>query len=266
MTRLIDLYPRGWRDRYGDELADLIAGRPLTFSDRLDLVRGILDAHRHPELADLAIPGPVLATEPVSPQRLADLRIARRLGIAAIAGLIAWFAAWIVAANGPIVQDVGFSYRDGSAAFPLYIGSLLMLAGGFVGQIVRLPSRAIVARLGAFVAAVAFGLYSFGPWNMLFAIVGLVAVTVLATAAWWGSHWSGLSATVVAIVAVAGTGLMWFALSGQASPTVDPPPSQVAGIALLGALWVVVGATLLRLPPVDDALEPGDALGSPATA
>lgn len=67
MTRLIDLYPRGWRDRYGDELADLIAGRPLTFSDRLDLVRGILDAHRHPELADPAIPGPVLATEPVSP-------------------------------------------------------------------------------------------------------------------------------------------------------------------------------------------------------
>jgi hypothetical protein len=51
MTRhlLLRLYPRAWRERYGEELsAQLEAQRPLRIGVVADLVRGALDAHLHP--------------------------------------------------------------------------------------------------------------------------------------------------------------------------------------------------------------------------
>ncbi|HET9083894.1 MAG TPA: hypothetical protein VFN41_05765 [Candidatus Limnocylindrales bacterium] len=44
----IRLYPRAWRERYEDELLDVLGFRPLTVTTRLDLIRGALDAHVHP--------------------------------------------------------------------------------------------------------------------------------------------------------------------------------------------------------------------------
>jgi hypothetical protein len=46
---LLRLYPRAWRERYGEELsAQLGAQRPLRIGIVADLVRGALDAHLHP--------------------------------------------------------------------------------------------------------------------------------------------------------------------------------------------------------------------------
>jgi hypothetical protein len=46
---LLRLYPRAWRERYGEELsAQLDAQRPLRIGVVADLVRGALDAHLHP--------------------------------------------------------------------------------------------------------------------------------------------------------------------------------------------------------------------------
>jgi hypothetical protein len=46
---LLRLYPRAWRERYGEELsAQLEAQRPLRIGVVADLVRGALDAHLHP--------------------------------------------------------------------------------------------------------------------------------------------------------------------------------------------------------------------------
>jgi hypothetical protein len=46
---LLRLYPRAWRERYGEELsAQLEAERPLRIGVVADLVRGALDAHLHP--------------------------------------------------------------------------------------------------------------------------------------------------------------------------------------------------------------------------
>jgi len=46
---LLRLYPRAWRERYGEELsAHLEAERPLRVGVVADLVRGALDAHLHP--------------------------------------------------------------------------------------------------------------------------------------------------------------------------------------------------------------------------
>jgi hypothetical protein len=46
---LLRLYPRAWRERYGEELsAQMEAQRPLRIGVVADLVRGALDAHLHP--------------------------------------------------------------------------------------------------------------------------------------------------------------------------------------------------------------------------
>lgn len=41
---LIRLYPRAWRERYGDEFAALLDAHPPSLADRADILRGALDA------------------------------------------------------------------------------------------------------------------------------------------------------------------------------------------------------------------------------
>ena len=45
---LLRLYPGRWRARYGEEMAALLEARPRSWRDRLDLLRGALDAWLHP--------------------------------------------------------------------------------------------------------------------------------------------------------------------------------------------------------------------------
>ena len=51
MPALLRLYPEAWRERYGDEVAALLADRPLSLRTGLDLARGAWDAHSN--LGDL---------------------------------------------------------------------------------------------------------------------------------------------------------------------------------------------------------------------
>lgn len=51
---LLRCNPAGWRWRYGDEMADLLGRQPFTLPLALDLVRGAVDAHLHPELVRVA--------------------------------------------------------------------------------------------------------------------------------------------------------------------------------------------------------------------
>jgi hypothetical protein len=44
----VGLYPRAWRDRYGEELQAVLEVERVGFRTRLDLLRGALDAHLHP--------------------------------------------------------------------------------------------------------------------------------------------------------------------------------------------------------------------------
>src|SRR5690349_18598743 len=48
--RLLHLYPRAWRDRYGDEVASVLAEHRVTYWTALDLVLGAFDAHLHGDL------------------------------------------------------------------------------------------------------------------------------------------------------------------------------------------------------------------------
>jgi hypothetical protein len=57
-TRIVALYPRAWRARYGEEFEALLEAGSLGLRDRVDLLRGALDAHLHPALPS---PLPVVA-------------------------------------------------------------------------------------------------------------------------------------------------------------------------------------------------------------
>lgn len=46
---VLRLYPRAWRARYGDELAALLEGQPISFAMHLDLLGGALDARLSPQ-------------------------------------------------------------------------------------------------------------------------------------------------------------------------------------------------------------------------
>ena len=47
MSALVRLYPRTWRDRYESEFLHVLESRPPSPRDRLDIVRGALDAGLH---------------------------------------------------------------------------------------------------------------------------------------------------------------------------------------------------------------------------
>jgi len=243
MSRLLQLYPRAWRQRYGEELQSLIAARPPNARDRLDLVLGAIDAHLHPEL----VTSEQTAARPMRDLTPSDLRIARRLGVGAMLGAVAWLAAWAIAANGPIVYDRGGSYRDGAAALPVLFLAGSLLVGGFFGHLIVLPAGAHVGRLAAFVAICCTILWTLGPWLLPFGAAALAGLAILAVAGWRAGTWSAAMAGAVVMLAIAVPTLL---VSGfPDGPDIGPaPPEVVAGFALTTAIWLIVGGTLIRAP------------------
>jgi hypothetical protein len=154
MDPLVRLYPGAWRRRYGEELAAHLADRPPGWLDRVDLVRGAVDAHLHPIAP---------ATWPVA---------------AAAIGGIAWTFAGAVVLGQPVPPDWP-GYLGETLPVMLAAAPLLAIAG--IGASTRLGDRApaIVraGRLAIVVASLA--------WTTLLvlALAGLVGGAPLAVAA-----------------------------------------------------------------------------------
>lgn len=57
---MLSLHPKAWRERYGEEVADLVASRPARLRTVLDLVSGAADAWLHhrriPRAGTLTVP------------------------------------------------------------------------------------------------------------------------------------------------------------------------------------------------------------------
>jgi len=58
MTSLLRLYPRAWRQRYGEEVAALVAAEPRSFRLTLDLIAGAIDAWMKPQWTPATSPAP----------------------------------------------------------------------------------------------------------------------------------------------------------------------------------------------------------------
>jgi len=227
MRRLVALYPPDWRSRYGDEMEALLAARPPTIRDRVDIARGALDARLHPQL-----PGPD--------------RIPDRSGYVVLAGFVALVTAFVLAANGPVQVDDYGTYRDGMAALPFFVLAVGLLSYGLYRVIVRLPRDASGAAAAGAVAIVAGMVWAFMPWTaplFLAFLLGVLGLAVGARRAGVMPTWSVM--VLVAFVALpagliaAQLFLPWYAF-------------RVAGLDFmiifgpLSGLWLLVGSLLLR--------------------
>ena len=56
MTWMLHLYPRRWRQRYGAEVAAMVAGERPSFRLFVDLVAGAVDARLNPQLTPVTTP------------------------------------------------------------------------------------------------------------------------------------------------------------------------------------------------------------------
>jgi len=246
VSRLVRLYPRAWRVRYGDELEALLDERRPSPRDRFDLALGALDARLHPELVqgvgDEAL-SPFAAIPP------SDLRMARRLGLAALVGAAAWTASWIIAANGPLVSDVSGSYRDGSAAMPVLFAAGALLIAGLLGQLLVLPGGATNARIAALVAMACAFLFSLAPWVLPVGAIALVGLEIVALSGWRSGVWPAWSALLMSLAVLVGPLLIGSAIV-EGRPDALGGRTLVAGLVVLIGPWLAVGLTLVRAPLV----------------
>ena len=204
-ARLLALYPRAWRKRYGAELAAFLADDPPTFRDRLDLLRGAVDAHLHPltpsrvpPLAALTggglwlLAGLVVAAEPTPPDwpgyTLDVLPIAL---VGTVVLLVAVVGTWLRlgdagGAFGRLAVDVAIA---GHLAWIAALGAAIV--GVDYGATTALAATAAAGGT----ALVGLALARAGDWPMAGLVAAAAASAVLPTPGGWlafGLTWSGV--------------------------------------------------------------------------
>ena len=149
MNRLLRLYPRAWRDRYLDEVSDLLADRPPSLRDRLDLIAGAADAWIHPQVV-------------ASPQGDQE-SIVRPIAASALAllGGVLWAVGGVVQATSSYGVD-GYKESTGvmivvAAAFVTALGGMARAWSADGSPGFRRSAKAMLA----------FALLMIGPWPIL---------------------------------------------------------------------------------------------------
>lgn len=233
MSRLIRLYPAGWRARYGTELEAVIEARPPQLGDRLDLVLGAVDAHLHPELvargAGGAVPVPLGHRVP---------------GLAAMAGGLLFAGAYI---GGGIGEDEGWLSW-------IWVALLLMLAslpGGYAARVGRRVGLGFAAIVASFVLAwtLPWGA-NFAPMVSAIVLVGGGSLALATVRAGLGRRWRWIAVGlgfVIPALALFGIGI---GIGWRADGWLLPAVLVVAGY---GIAWAAVGLVLtLRGSPTFD--------------
>jgi hypothetical protein len=170
---------------------------------------------------------------------------------------VAWIAGWVIALNGPIVTDAHGTYREGGAGLPFILLAMVLLAAGLTGQMIRMPNRARVARGGALVAIVAGPVWGLGPWILPLGLAALVGLVVLAAGAWWSRQWGWVAATAATASALGVVAIVVGAVALGSGTRMEGFNAMFLGSIALTMIWLVVGATLQRLPAL---AEPGNGL------
>ena len=224
MSALVRLYPRSWRERYEIEFLAVLASRPPSVGDRVDIVRGAMDARLHPELSGDRDP---------SRRRTPPERVAAVASLAAGALWLAWF--------GLIVRD----FRGWDAAEPAS-GALIVALGTFAGLalaaahvFVAYAAQDVMRPVGGLVASIAIVGF------MLMAFVGgASAYIALIGSAMLASALAGRGLPVAlaigwAVSALLVLGVFMALVAGQGRDVSLLPLGLLYGVA-----WVGVGAVI----------------------
>ncbi len=227
MSKLLRLYPGPWRDRYQEEFIDLMSERPPSLADRLDIVRGAIDARLQPQLQ--------------GPDRFPD-----RYGFATLAGFGLLVGAAIIMANGPVRYDEYGTYREGEGGLAFLLLAAALLSVGLYRLVSRLPAGATVPRVSGWIAIVTGPVWCSMPWVMPLGALFLVAVMLVAIGAGRAHIWPAWLVAIIVLLPVVPAGLMavlaflpWYTLR----------VAEINALILLapiGGLWLAVGLGLLR--------------------
>ncbi len=227
MTAILRLYPRAWRERYGDELVALLEEHPASLLDHLDLIRGALDARLHPQ-----VPGADAAPEQEIPMNQKQLGV-----VAAIGGI-----AWILAVTSLFMLPIhpGGDRDTSLAVLGLALGiAMTGIALGELGTRVGSPTSARTGHIVA-VLSVALGGLMIMPWP--FVIVGGFGFPALGVvAALRGARngampsWFVIVFVVAAMASTAGT-------MGQDIRNSESGPLLIGsmGLAALALAWLAL--------------------------
>ncbi|MEO8437486.1 MAG: hypothetical protein ABI562_03445 [Chloroflexota bacterium] len=248
MTRLVALYPQTWRDRYEDEFIALMEERPPDALDRVDIIRGALDARLNPRRDGAAEPNlddPLPYNGPWS---------ARTAGWITLVGGFLWLATIAIALNGPMVFDGGGTYRDGSAAWVPFFISMALLGIGVWAVAATLPRTARVARAAAMVAGLAGLLWMFVPWLLWASATVTVSVAILAAGAARSGRWRRLDTAFLITGVVVAWGLLVIGGPGALVSKYDAGPLS---LLFLAPMWFATAHALLQ--PVRPIALPLDA-------
>lgn len=143
---LVRFYPSTWKRRYGAELEDFLGAQPLSFSLALDLLRGALDAHLHPDLVR-----PALVPAGGSRMNFSTLKQPT-----ALIPLVMSLAALAVVLGHIVMFGTSRQSDEGAAAHLwqlLMAGQLPIVAFFAITSLPRMPRQALLV-LGLQVAAV----------------------------------------------------------------------------------------------------------------
>jgi len=222
---LLRLYPPAWRARYGLEFEDLIAERPPTARDVLDILVSAIDARIAPQVG----------AEPSIRQAHRSDRLA---GAAAISGGLMWFGAFVL---GAVTQPGNGPGLLGLLALGLMLVSL-------PGRYLRPHSHAVALGFGAVLVSMVVIQQELLPWGptllvpvvIVLGAIGPGALFLAATRARFSTRnrWRLLLLTVpwpVIIGAAAGSGLL---------PEAVASPLLIIGLLPLGLAWIVTGVRL----------------------
>ena len=222
MSRLLRLYPAAWRERYEAEFIGTLQERSVGLAGSMDIVRGAIDAHLHPELIGGA---PHIWTH-----RLPGL-------MATVAGLIwSWYYLRIALAAP---QEWGYGVL--LAMFLMFIAVLGEYIAPYTRQIGRTAIVLIAAALLAGVQplnVIGDGMlnFAFAAAAMLLLSGGLLTLAALRAGLGTGARWvliiGGLLVPLVIAIPV----------MGGFGPT-DPGGVPAMMVALLpyGIAWAIIG-------------------------
>lgn len=226
LPRLLRMYPAPWRDRYGAEVADLLAARPPTTRDRIDIVLGAIDARLNPQ----------------GGRNRRSRTVARRdgilaLGAVAAGGLFTTWATIIVAATPR--WDALRSVDQGLIAASYAAGLLgaLIAAAVLLGMAVRhVDDLGAAGFLGAMVAAGGFLLFGTdsGTWA-----ITLVCLGTLLMSAGLGRAFGWATALLMVVATCVVAAMMFGFVGGGRQET-----SWLWLSAVYGPSWIVLGAGL----------------------
>jgi hypothetical protein len=225
MSRLVSLYPRAWRERYLAELEDLLADRPPTLRDHVDIARGAFDAWIHPQLV----------VRPPRQEANAGPGLRHLAAGSAILGGGLWIVGGLAMNAARVDQSLG--YKDSTMPWIVMIVAAVITAVGAIAIVRSRMDRSRAASITS-VAMLVGALLIATPWPIL--VVGFFAYA-LTTAAF--GYLAGAALPLGWLLSIAALML----------PMLNTEDERALLTIPLGLAWIAVGALAARRAPAATA-------------